>query len=85
MNIKQKAALTAVAVAVAGLAPPAAAGVASATSSAMASFSSFVASRAQTALTLEDGFHSFVSQTIETDTLPQFNSRQPRGMRIVIQ
>lgn len=84
MNIKQKAALAAAAVTVAGVALPAA-GVASATSGAMASFSSFVASRAQTASTLEDGFHSFVAQTIETDTLPQFNSRQPRGMRIVIQ
>ena len=84
MNIKQKAVLAAAAVTVAGVALPAA-GVASATSGAMASFSSFVASRAQTASTLENGFHSFVAQTIETDTLPQFNSRQPRGMRIVIQ
>ena len=84
MNLKQKAALAAAAVTVAGVALPAA-GVASATSGAMASFSSFVASRAQTASTLENGFHSFVAQTIETDTLPQFNSRQPRGMRIVIQ
>ena len=84
MNIKQKAALTAAAVAVAGLAPPAAAGVTSATSSAMASFSSFVANSAQTPTSLEGGFHSFVSQSVDTDTLPQFNSREPRGTKIIL-
>ena len=84
MNIKQKAALTVAAVTVAGLAPPVAAGVASATSSAMASFSSFVANSAQTPTTLEGGFHSFVSQAVETDTLPQFNSREPRGSIFIL-
>ena len=84
MNIKQKVSLAAAAVTVAGLAPPAAAGVASATSSAMASFSSFVANSAQAPTALEGGFHSFVSQSVVTDTLQQFNSREPRGTKIIL-
>lgn len=84
MNIKQKAKAVLASVAVvAGLTPPVSAGVSSASSVTMASFSSFAANRSQTQSALAGGFHSFVSQTIETDTLPKFNSSEPRGMRII--
>ena len=84
MNVKQKAKAVLASVAVAaGLVPPVSAGVSSASSATMASFSSFAANRSQTQSALAGGFHSFVSQTIETDTLPKFNSSEPRGMRII--
>ena len=84
MDIKQKAKVALASAAVAtSLAPPVSAGVSSATSAPMASFSSFATYGAPAASALADGFHSFVSQTIGTDTLPRFNSSEPRGMRII--
>ena len=82
-NIKQTAAVI-ITVMVVCLAQSASAGIASATSSTMASFSSFAASSVQTPTGLDGGFHSFVSQTVETDTLTQFNSREPRGTKIIL-
>lgn len=84
MNIHQKAkAALASAVVMASLAPPVSAGVSSASSATMASFSSFATHSARTPSALAEEFHSFVSQTIETDTLPKFNSSEPHGMRII--
>lgn len=81
-NIKQTAAVI-ITVSVVCLVRPTSAGIASATSSTMASFNSFATSSAQTPTGLDGGFHSFVSQSFETDTLPQFNSREPRGTTII--
>ena len=78
-----KTAAVVIAVTVVCLVRPTSAGIASATSSTMASFNSFATSSAQTPTGLDGGFHSFVSQSFETDTLPQFNSREPRGTTII--
>ncbi|MBR3221826.1 MAG: RNA polymerase sigma factor [Kiritimatiellae bacterium] len=85
LNIKQKTVLASAVVTAVCLAPQtASAGVASATSGTMASFNSFVTSSAQTPSTLEDGFSSFVSQTVETDKLQRFNSFGQRGAMIIL-
>ena len=83
IDIKKKAALAAAAATAVGIAPPACAGLTSATSATMASFSSFAAHGGMSQPALTESFHSFVSQTVETGTLPKFNSSEPRGMQII--
>ena len=84
LNTIQKTMLASATVTAVCLASPtASAGVASATSGTMASFNSFVASSALTPIALEGGFHSFVSQTVETDKLSRFNSFAQRGVIII--
>lgn len=83
INIKKKAALAAAAATAVGIAPSACAGLTSATSAPMASFSSFAAHGGMSQPALTESFHSFVSQTVETGTLPKFNSSEPRGMQII--
>ena len=83
IDIKKKAALAAAAATAVGIAPPACAGLISATSAPMASFSSFAGHSGMSQPALTENFHSFVSQTVETGTLPKFNSSEPRGMQII--